>query len=319
MVLSDGPVGVRGDELGRPRLGRDHPVADRARRELGSRRSSSRSAQLLGTEARRKGVDVLLAPTVNLHRTPLRRAALRVPVRGPVPDRPDRHRVRHGRAAPRGRRDGQALRRQRLRDRADDLPGRHRGTAAARGLPAPVRGHRRRRAAVAGDGRLQRLQRPDDDRERAARRTAERRWGFDGVVVSDWNAVRSTVAGRAGRHRSGHARAGDPVERRPLLDAVRSGEVPEAAIDRKLRRLLTPGRAGRRACGLRQPSPHRHRRAGTAALLREAAAAGTVLVRNDGTLPLAAPALRRVAVLGPAPSTSASRAAAAHGSHRRTP
>ena len=38
-----------------------------------------RAGRLLAQEARRKGVHVLLAPTVNLHRSPARRPALRVP------------------------------------------------------------------------------------------------------------------------------------------------------------------------------------------------------------------------------------------------
>ncbi|MFG2004235.1 glycoside hydrolase family 3 C-terminal domain-containing protein [Spirillospora sp. NPDC048911] len=62
-------------------------------------------------------------------------------------------------------------------------------------------------------------------------------WGFDGVVVSDWGAVRSTEASaRAGTDLAmpgPEARWGEA-----LAEAVRSGAVPEDAIDRKVRRLL---------------------------------------------------------------------------------
>src|ERR1700742_682293 len=69
IVTSDGPAGVRGerwDELD-PSANVPSPTAlaatwDEPRVE--------RMGRLLASEARRKGVDVLLAPTVNLHRTP---------------------------------------------------------------------------------------------------------------------------------------------------------------------------------------------------------------------------------------------------------
>ncbi|HEY2297806.1 MAG TPA: glycoside hydrolase family 3 C-terminal domain-containing protein, partial [Jatrophihabitans sp.] len=84
-----------------------------------------------------------------------------------------------------------------------------------------------------------------------------------------------------------------------LVAAVRAGEVPETVIDTKLRRLLLL--AGR--VGALEAAPVRERRASAidaAPLLRHAAAAGMVLVRNDGVLPLEVSTLRRVAVLGPA-------------------
>ena len=69
IVTSDGPAGVRGerwDELD-PSANVPSPTAlaatwDEPRVE--------RLGRLLASEARRKGVDVLLAPTVNLHRSP---------------------------------------------------------------------------------------------------------------------------------------------------------------------------------------------------------------------------------------------------------
>src|SRR5215207_6814114 len=69
MVLSDGPAGVRGElwDERDPSANVPSPTAlaaswDEARVE--------RLGRLLAAEARRKGVDVLLAPTVNLHRSP---------------------------------------------------------------------------------------------------------------------------------------------------------------------------------------------------------------------------------------------------------
>ena len=69
LVVSDGPAGVRGElwDERDPSANVPSPTAlaaswDEARVE--------RLGRLLAAEARRKGVDVLLAPTVNLHRTP---------------------------------------------------------------------------------------------------------------------------------------------------------------------------------------------------------------------------------------------------------
>ncbi len=69
MVVSDGPAGVRGElwEERDPSANVPSPTAlaaswDTARVE--------RIGRLLAGESRAKGVDVLLAPTVNLHRTP---------------------------------------------------------------------------------------------------------------------------------------------------------------------------------------------------------------------------------------------------------
>src|SRR3954449_9937019 len=69
IVMSDGPAGVRGERWDErePSANVPSPTAlaatwDEARVE--------RLGRLLAYECRRKGVDVLLAPTVNLHRSP---------------------------------------------------------------------------------------------------------------------------------------------------------------------------------------------------------------------------------------------------------
>ncbi len=119
-------------------------------------------------------------------------------------------------------------------------------------------------------------------------------WGFDGVVVSDWSAVRTT---RAAAHGCDLAMPGpSPVWGEPLAEAVRAGTVAEAAIDEKVRRIL---RFARRVGALdRRPAPApSFTDAQARRLVRSAAAAAMVLVSNDGTLPLQAPA--SVALIGP--------------------
>ncbi|MGX1804271.1 beta-glucosidase [Nocardia sp. NPDC055321] len=120
-------------------------------------------------------------------------------------------------------------------------------------------------------------------------------WGFDGVVVSDWTAVRSTAGAAAG---TDIAMPG-PWELwgAPLLAAVRAGEVPEAAIDEKVRRIL---RFATRVGALNDDPvvPPAFTDEAAQRLVRTAAARAMVLARNDGTLPLGKPAT--VALLGAA-------------------
>ncbi|WP_327140302.1 beta-glucosidase [Nocardia sp. NBC_01327] len=120
-------------------------------------------------------------------------------------------------------------------------------------------------------------------------------WGYDGVVVSDWTAVRST-AGAA--HGTDIAMPG-PWELwgAPLIEAVRKGEVPESAIDEKIRRILRFAiRVGALNGTPQQPPAFTDESAQR--LVREAAAQAMVLATNDGTLPLGKPA--QVALLGAA-------------------
>ncbi|MGP2440062.1 beta-glucosidase [Streptomyces sp. JW3] len=121
------------------------------------------------------------------------------------------------------------------------------------------------------------------------------RWGFDGLVMSDWSATHSTARALAagldlempdGRH------YGDA-----LLTAVRAGTVPEQHVDRAVRRVLTVmDRFGLLAAA--PPSRPARDAAAGAAVAREVAEAGATLLRNEhGTLPLAPG--RTVAVIGP--------------------
>ncbi len=69
LVVSDGPAGVRGEfwDERDPSANVPSPTALAA---TWDEERIERLGRLLAGEARRKGVDVILAPTVNLHRTP---------------------------------------------------------------------------------------------------------------------------------------------------------------------------------------------------------------------------------------------------------
>ncbi len=119
-------------------------------------------------------------------------------------------------------------------------------------------------------------------------------WGFEGVVVSDWGAVHDTV---------GPGLSGLDVEMpgppefwgEKLVAAVRSGDVPEARIDEKVRRILhLARRTGALGGGTAEPAPTRD----GSSLVRRAAIESFVLLKNENVLlPLSSPA--RIAVLGP--------------------
>jgi len=124
-------------------------------------------------------------------------------------------------------------------------------------------------------------------------------WGFEGLVMSDWLGTRSTAASvNAGLDLE---MPGPPVWRgEKLLRAFQAGEVDEATIDQSVRRLLGiivksgafEDAADRPERAVDKPE---HR-----ALARQAAAEGMVLLKNDrNLLPLSTEQIKSLAIIGP--------------------
>ena len=115
-------------------------------------------------------------------------------------------------------------------------------------------------------------------------------WGFDGLVMSDWGGTNDRVAGvRAGMdlEMPGSEGAFDAE----VLAAVQAGRLDEAEVNRCAARVVALLQRGQQS-GERPKTDHQaHHR-----LARTTAAAGTVLLTNDGTLPLQAAG--RIAVVG---------------------
>ncbi|CAN7417083.1 glycoside hydrolase family 3 C-terminal domain-containing protein [Microbacterium sp. LjRoot45] len=291
MTLSDGPAGVRG-----PRWDEREPSLNLP---SGSALAASWDVDLAhrygaaaAAEARRKGVDVVLGPTINLHRSPLGGRHFECFSEDPELT------AGLGAAYVRGLQDN--------------------GVAATP------------KHFVANDSETDRFTVDVEVDERALRelylapfeRAVEAgawsvmsaynavggvtmtendlletplnsEWGFDGVVVSDWTAVRSLDAVAAAQDL---AMPGPAPAWADLVDAVRDGRVSEDDLDRKvLRLLLLAERVGALESG---PAAVVPAEVDGPAFAREAAIAGTVLLRNDGILPLDGAALRRVAVIG---------------------
>jgi len=105
-------------------------------------------------------------------------------------------------------------------------------------------------------------------------------WGFEGLVVSDWGAVRDRVAALKGGL---DWEMPGPQDRRvkAVVDAVRAGELDEAVLDESVRRIL-------RIVFKAQETP----KTGTFdidahhELAQHIAAEGMVLLKNNGLLPL---------------------------------
>ena len=124
-------------------------------------------------------------------------------------------------------------------------------------------------------------------------------WGWDGFVVSDWGGTHSTVnAVNAGLDCE---MPGPPMWRgSKLLDAVKAGDVDEETIDAAVRRMLVVReRTGILAHGWTRPDEGEDDKAEHRTLIREAATNAIVLLRNDGILPLDPSTLRKVALIGP--------------------
>ncbi|MBZ5740685.1 beta-glucosidase family protein [Nocardioides mangrovi] len=304
MVTSDGPAGVRGElwDERDPSTNIPSPTAIAASWDAELVETVGR---LLAHEARRKGVDVVLAPTVNLHRSPYGGRHFECLSEDPV--------------------------------LTGDL-----GLALVRGLQSQGVGATVKHF-VANDSETDRLTVDARVDERTLRElylapferivrdggvwavmaayntvngttmtespmlrdVLHDEWGFDGVTMTDWYAGRSTVPAALGGLDLIMPGPTGPW-RDALVEAVRDGRVDEALVDDKVVRLLRlASRVGALADGPAALPVEPWTDEESDALVQRAAAAGFVLVRNEPVGPDPAPVLplrpdvRRVAVIGP--------------------
>ena len=261
-----------------------------------------RVGDALAAEAVRKGVDVLLGPTINLHRSPLAGRNFECFSEDPLlSGRLATAYVRglqeHGiGACPKHYVANDAETDRMTVDNRVDERTLHELYLAP--FEAVVAGRR----AVDDHGRLQRRERRPDDRERSARRASQGQLGLTKASSSRTGAPCTTASPRRGRPPIWSCRVRTRSGAEALVEAVRAGRVAETDIDAKVRRLLLlaarTGRLEGKGTGS-SLGPATSSAADAAALAREAAAAAAVLVSNDGILPLELENIGRVAILGP--------------------
>jgi beta-glucosidase len=302
MIMSDGPAGVRGvtkDER-QPSTSLPCPSAWGATWDTGL---VAELAAALGAEARGKGVDVLLAPTINLMRTPLGGRGFECFAEDPVLTAriavafitglqsagvaaTAKHFVGNDSETERWTYDA-VISEPVLRElylAPFEACVREAGTALVMVAYNMVNGT------------------PATAHAWLLRRILKGEWEFDGVAVSDWSAARTTVpTAVAGLDL---AMPGPKGPWGPdLVQAVLDGLVPEADIDDKVLRILRlAGRVGALAGADRHPAPDGQRPGGLAdpGLVRRATAASFVLLRNQGqALPFDAAAIGSIALIGP--------------------
>ncbi|MFB6611087.1 beta-glucosidase [Agromyces sp. NPDC056379] len=309
ITVSDGPIGVRGgdDTSSLPSAQLPAPSATAATWDPEIQR---RIGTLMASEARRKGVDVVLAPVVNLQRTPvggrhfeclsedptlaaslavafvesIQAAGVAACIKHFIANESETERTEYL-----ARIDERTLREVYL------APFEAVVEAGVWTLMAAYNG-----LAVGG------VEATSTEHEVLLTDILRTEWGFDGVVVSDWLATKTTDA---------PANAGlDLVMPGPLgpwgdalVDAVRAGRVSETAIDEHVERIVTlaarvgalsgtPGLVESAPTG-DFPAPDSPEVRG---LLTELAARSTVVLRNEGgLLPLAVAAGASVALIGP--------------------
>ena len=302
VVLSDGQAGVRGESWDERDSSANVPCGTALAATWDPGHLEAVGA-LLAREARRKGVDVLLAPTVNLHRTPYAGRCFECFSEDPVLT------ARMGAAYVRGlQRSGvgstvkhfvgndSETQRMTVDVRIDDRTLRELYLAPFEAIVREA-GPWAVMASYNGVNGSPMTQSP------ILRDILHGEWGYDGLVMSDWTAARSTedTAGAA----LDLAMPGPAEQYGPwgdaLVEAVRNGKVDEALIDDKVLRVLRLAvRVGALEDGT---APELHLdgpdSVAVATELRTVATAGFVLARNDGLLPLSRPRLRQVAVIGP--------------------
>jgi beta-glucosidase len=117
-------------------------------------------------------------------------------------------------------------------------------------------------------------------------------WGWDGMVVSDWGAVDEPVAAIAAG--LDLEMPGNPSTPPRIVRAVTDGELAESDLDRAVAAVLQlAARQSAQAEAPRAVDLVSHHE-----LAREVALESLVLLQNDGLLPIAARAARRIGVVG---------------------
>ncbi|HEY8458066.1 MAG TPA: glycoside hydrolase family 3 C-terminal domain-containing protein [Actinopolymorphaceae bacterium] len=297
LVMSDGPVGVRGTRWtpDDPSVALPSPTALAATWDPDL---AVQVGRLLAQEARRKGVHLLLAPTVNLHRSP--RGGRHFEAYSEDPFLTARIGVGYVTGVQSGA-VGATVKHFVANDSETErftVDVRVSERALRELYLLPFEAMVRESGAWAVMTAYNKVNGTTmTEHDQLVNGVLKREWGFDGVNVSDWTAARNTVAAALGgldvAMPGPHTVFGEA-----LADAVKAGKVSEQVVDEAVRRVL---RLAVRVGALDGPRPPVDAEPlDGSALAREVACRSFVLLRNDGALPLDPATVGRLAVIGAA-------------------
>ncbi|MFN5010507.1 MAG: beta-glucosidase [Gammaproteobacteria bacterium] len=297
IVLADGPAGLRISPRREGETRSFHATAFPVATLLASSWDTAlieRVGAAMGAEARDYGIDVLLAPALNIHRNPLGGRGFEYYSEDPVIS------GRMAAAAIRGiQSTGVIATPKHLVANEHEW---NRYTIDVQVAERPLREIYLRAFEIAvREGRPQALMTSynrlngtyTSQNRQLIDGVLRREWGYFGVVMTDWYAGDDPVAQlRAGNDL---LMPGTGVQQRVLREALARGTLKSAELDRHVAQILmlvlrSPTFLGVRATDVPDLEGH-------AKLAREAAASGMVLLRNvGGVLPL--PRSRRIALFG---------------------
>ena len=122
-------------------------------------------------------------------------------------------------------------------------------------------------------------------------------WGFKGIVMTDWIGIREGLTTISEVHAGNDLmEPGQPAQVQEIIKGVKDGKLDIADVDRNVRRMLE--------YIVKTPSFHKYPASNTpdfkahAAITRQSAAEGIVLLKNNGTLPWKNGAVKTVALFG---------------------
>ena len=122
-------------------------------------------------------------------------------------------------------------------------------------------------------------------------------WGYKGIVMTDWIGIRNGLPTISEVHAGNDLmEPGQPAQVQEIIDGVKSGKLSMDDVDRNVRRMLeyivkTPSFNN-------YPYTNKPDLVAHAAITRQSAAEGIVLLKNNGCLPWKAGAIKTVALFG---------------------
>ena len=122
-------------------------------------------------------------------------------------------------------------------------------------------------------------------------------WGYQGIVMTDWIGIRQGLTTISEVHAGNDLmEPGQPAQVQEIVEGVKSGKLDIADVNRNVRRMLE--------YIVKTPSFHKYPASNDpdfkahAAITRQSAAEGIVMLKNNGALPWKAGAIKTVALFG---------------------